>query len=170
MTAPPKINTRYCTDRVRVDYPHVGLFDPQNQKLWIAKKRWTGTPAIRTSHARLLHAGSAATSTADKDHYICYWFYTPNSGEGYVHGYPIEWEEAHLLIRSNPTWDYRTQNLLPPDNPLAINRNLDHQHTAAKQIFTTYTALTPNFPISYHLIGPRPTDSMFYINRQEPTP
>ena len=37
--------------------------------------------AIRTSHARLITGAENATSTVWKDRFLCYWFYTPNTGE-----------------------------------------------------------------------------------------
>ena len=54
--------------------------------------------AIRTSHA-LITGSDNATSTVWKDRFMCFWFYTPRSGEGYILGYPIDWEEARLLVR-----------------------------------------------------------------------
>ena len=56
-----------------------------------------------------------AVSTVWKDRFLCFWFYTPNTGEGLIHGYPIEWDEAHLLVRIDPQWDYDRQQLILPE-------------------------------------------------------
>ena len=60
-----------------------------------------------------------------KDRFICYWFYTPRTGQGYIHGYPIDWEEAHLLVRIDPNWDYDRQQLIPPELEDHVAANLD---------------------------------------------
>lgn len=162
----PQINRAHCTDKLCVDYAHVGLFDVPDRKLWIAKQKF-GVVPVRVSHAKLLVGGTQDTSTADKDRFICYWFHTPGTGEGYVHGYPIEWDEGHLLIRLDPNWDYRTRRFIPPTDPARIERNIDQQYTWGRRIFEAYTELRPPFPLSWHMIGPRAADSMFYIQRVE---
>lgn len=166
MAEPRSINTHYCIDRVRIDYAHVGLYDVAERKVWIARKQW-GVVPIRVSHARLLQGGSNDTSVADKDKFLCFWFHTPNTGEGYVHGYPIEWAEAHLLVRIDPNWNYQTCQFIPSTETAKIDRNLDMQYKWGELLFKTYTDLKPKFPISLHMIGPRATDSMFYVQRSE---
>lgn len=166
MSEPLQINTHYCTDELRVDYAHVGLYDVRDNRLWIARKRWGVTP-IRLSHARLLTGGGQDNSTADKDRFVCYWFHTPGTGEGYVQGYPIEWEEGHLMVRLDPQWNYQTQQLLPSTDTARIEHNIEQQYDWGKRIFAAYAGGCPRFPISWHMIGPRPADSMFYIQRLE---
>jgi len=160
------VDKQYCTARMRADYPHVGLFDAKASKLWIAKKKW-GVSPVRVSHARLLVGGTQDTSTTSKDQFLCYWFHTPNTGEGYVQGYPIEWEEGHVLIRMDPTWDYLNCVMIPSTDSAKIEANIERQYGWGQKIFDTYAALKPKFPISWHMIGPRPTDSMFYVQRIE---
>ena len=160
------INRRYCTDRVRVDYAHVGLYDVAERKLWIARRRW-GVVPVHISHARLLHGGTQQTSTADKDRFVCYWYHTPGTGEGHVHGYPIEWDEGHLLIRLDPNWNYRARRFIPSTDTAKIESNIEQQYRWGKLIFESYVARAPRHPLSWHLIGPRPADSMFYIQRVE---
>jgi len=160
------INKSYTTDKVRTDYAHVGLFDVSDRHIWIAKKRW-GTSPVRVSHARLLHGGTQDTSTADKDRYICYWFHTPGTGEGHVHGYPIDWDEGHLLIRLDPNWNYQTRKFIPPADTARIERNIEQQYKWGQIIFETYAAKKLRFPLSWHMVGPRAADSMFYIQRVE---
>ena len=160
------INKAYCTDRLRVDYAHVGLYDVAQRKTWIAKKAW-GVVPIRISHARMLQGGSNDASVADKDRFLCYWFHTPNTGQGYVHGYPIEWSEGHLLVRIDPNWSYATSQFIPATETTKIDRNLDQQYVWGETIFKAYIAMKPSFPISLHMIGPRATDSMFYVMRSE---
>jgi hypothetical protein len=99
----PRVSAKFCTDSFNGKYPHVGLYDCKERKVWVCKP--LGGQAIRTSHARLITGTDNATSTVWKDRFLCYWFYTPNTGEGLIHGYPIEWEEAHLLVRIDPNWD-----------------------------------------------------------------
>lgn len=167
MATTPAINTAFCTDKLRVDYAHVGLFDVGERRIWIAKKRWGITP-VRVSHAKLLVGGTQDTSTADKDRFVCYWFHTPGTGRGHVHGYPIEWEEGHLLVRLDPNWNYETRRFVPNTDTARIEKNIDQQYQWARRIFDAYVAKGADFPISWHMIGPRAADSMFYIHRHEP--
>lgn len=150
-----------------MDYAHVGLYDVKQAKPWIAKKRWNVVP-VRVSHARLLVGGTQDTSTAEKDQYLCYWYHTPGTGEGYVHGYPIEWDEAHLLIRLDPNWNYATRTFIPRTDTAKIEKNINQQYAWGQRLFDMYTALKPKFPLSWHMVGPRAADSMFYIQRVEP--
>lgn len=166
MAGERQVNKSYSTDRVRVDYAHVGLFDVVDRRLWIAKKRW-GVVPVRVSHARLLHGGTQDASTAEKDRFVCYWYHTPGTGEGFVHGYPIEWEEGHLLIRLDPNWDYVNRAFIPSTATARVERNIELQYKWGRQIFEAYAQRTPKFPLSWHMIGPRAADSMFYIQRQE---
>jgi len=161
------INKQHCTDKVKVDYAHVGLYDVGDQRLWIAKKKWGVTP-VRVSHAKLLVGGTQDTSTAEKDRFICYWYHTPGTGEGYVHGYPIEWEEAHLLVRLDPNWNYRTKAFIPSTDTAKVERNIEQQYDWGRRIFEAYASKHPKFPLSWHMVGPRAADSMFYIERVEP--
>lgn len=161
-----RINKQYCTDKVRVDYAHVGLYDAAERRIWIAKKRW-GVVPVRVSHARLLVGGTQDTSTAEKDRFICYWYHTPGTGEGYVHGYPIEWEEAHLMIRLDPNWDYVRRAFIPTTDTAKIEKNIDKQYEWGQRIFDAYVAAKPKFALSWHMVGPRAEDSMFYIQRVE---
>jgi len=162
-----KINKSYCTDVIHVEYAHVGLFDVSDKKIWIAKKKW-GVVPVRVSHARLLVGGTNDTSTADKDKYICYWYHTPNTGEGFVHGYPIEWDEGHLMIRLDPNWDYTTCTFIPNSDTVKVEKNIEQQYNWGQKIFEMYKAQNPKFPLSWHLVGPRASDSMFYVQRHEP--
>ncbi len=165
-SADRKINRSYCTDKVRVDYAHVGLFDVQGKSLWIARKRW-GVVPVRVSHAKLLVGGTQDTSTADKDRFLCYWFHTPNTGEGFVHGYPIEWDEGHLLVRLDPNWDFRSRAFIANHDTARIERNIEQQYAWGRYIFESYAACKPRFALSWHMVGPRAADSMFYVQRIE---
>lgn len=160
------INKRYCTDKLTIKYAHVGLLDVSDQRIWIARKR-IGQNPIQTSHARLITGGTNNSGTADKDRFVCIWFHTPNTGEGYVHGYPIEWTEGHLLVRMDPNWNYQTQQFIPNSETRKIEKNIDNQFAWAKRVFQQYVALNPHFPLSWHMIGPRAADSMFYVERVE---
>jgi hypothetical protein len=168
VTSDLRINKTYCTDKVRVDYAHVGLYDVAQRRLWIARKRW-GVLPVRVSHARLLVGGGQDTSTADKDRFLCYWFHTPGTGEGYVHGYPIEWDEGHLLVRLDPNWNYLTKTFVPNQDAARIEKNIEQQYEWGRRIFDAYAQKKPRFPLSWHMIGPRAADSMFYVQRIEGT-
>lgn len=167
MAAATSINRKYCTDDLRCDIAHVGLYDVSDRKIWIARKRLGSTP-LNVAHARMLKGGTSTTSVADKDRFLCYWFHTPNTGDGLVHGYPIEWDEGHLMIRLDPNWNYLTQELIRTVDTTRIERNIDQQYEWAQKIYDAYVALNPKFPVSWHMVGPRPADSMFYIQRYEP--
>ena len=161
------IHRTYCTRKLSTAYPHVGLYDVAARTPWIAKRRWGMDPA-KVSHARMLKGGSAATSTADKDRFVCFWFHTPDSGEGAVHGYPIEWDEAHLLIRLDPNWNYRTAAFVPNTDVRRVEKNTDAQFDWGEAIFDAYVAAGLTHPTSLHMVGPRAADSMFYVRRVEP--
>ncbi len=163
-----QINPDYCTDKVRLDYPHVGLFDVRSDSVWIARKKWNISPA-QISHARLLVGGTQDTSTADKDNFLCFWFHPPHSGQGYVQGYPIDWKEGHLLVRFDPNWDYAAKQFIPSSDAARVEANVDRQHAWGQGLFRRYLECKPDFPISWHMTGPRATDSLFYIERVEPS-
>ena len=162
------VNKRYCTDRLRTDYAHAGLYDVATKHLWIAKKRLLGTPAVRVSHARLLAGGKADESTASKDRYMCFTYHTPGSGQGYVQGYPIEWEEGHLFVRFDPHWDYLSGQLVPRTDTARVDRNIEQQYDWARRVYQAYVKCGVGSPLSWHLLGPHPTDSLFYIERHDP--
>jgi len=44
----------------------------------------------------------------------------------------------------------------------------DRQYEWGRRVFALYVSLKPSFAVSWHLLGPRPADSMFYIERWEP--
>jgi hypothetical protein len=163
--AGPQVSRKFCTDQFNGKYPHVGLYDCRERKVWVCKP--LAGQAIRTSHARLITGADNATSTVWKDRFLCFWFYTPNTGEGFIHGYPIEWEEAHLLVRVDPTWDYDRQRLIPADLTDQISANLNRQHKHGERIFEFFKACKLKYPVSLHFVGPKMTDSMFYVTRIE---
>ena len=161
----PRVSARYCTNKFNGKYPHVGLYDCRERKVWVCK--FLNGQAIRTSHARLITGADNATSTVWKDRFLCYWFYTPNTGEGYILGYPIDWEEAHLLVRIDPNWDYDRQRLIPADMSDQVNENLERQFKHGERIFDFFRNCKLNYPISLHFVGQRATDSLFYVKRVE---
>jgi hypothetical protein len=161
----PRVSTSLCTEKFNGKYPHVGLYDCRDRKIWIAKP--LSGQAIRTSHARLITGADNATSTVWKDRFLCFWFYTPNTGEGYIHGYPIEWEEAHLLVRTDPHWDYDRQRMIPAELTDQVNENLERQFKHGERIFEFYKNAKLKYPFSLHFMGQRATDSLFYVKRVE---
>jgi hypothetical protein len=161
----PRVSTRFCTTTFNGKYPHVGLYDCVDRRIWVSK-RLKGQ-AIRTSHARLITGGDNATGTAWKDRFICFWFYTPFTGEGYLQGYPIDWDEAHLLVRIDPHWDYDRQRLVPAELEDQIDANLKRQFRTGERILEFYRACRLMYPFSLHFLGQRATDSQFYVKRVE---
>jgi hypothetical protein len=160
-----RVSTRFCTEKFSGKYPHVGLYDTRERKVWVCKP--LAGQAIRTSHARLITGADNAISTVWKDRFICYWFYTPRTGEGLIHGYPIDWEEGHLLVRIDPNWDYDRQTLIPPELEDHVNANLDRQFKHGERIFDFFARCKLPYPFSVHFMGPRATDSLFYVRRYE---
>ena len=163
----PAVSKKLCTDKYTGKYPLVGLYDCPQRKAWVAKP--LGGQAIRTSHARLITGSDNAVSTAWKDRFLCFWFYTPDTGSGYILGYPIDWAEAHLLVRIDPHWDYDRQRLLPAELTDQIDANIERQTKHAGRIAEFFVASKLAYPFSMHLVGQRATESQFYFKRYEPT-
>ena len=161
----PRVSSKLCAHRFNGKYPHVGLYDCRDRKVWVCKP--LAGQAIRTSHARLITGAENATSTVWKDRFLCFWFYTPNTGEGFIHGYPIDWEEAHLLVRIDPNWDYDRQRMLPSELTDQVNENLERQFKHGERIFAFFAERKLKYPVSLHFIGQRATDSLFYVKRIE---
>ena len=164
--ASPRVSTKFCTEKFNGKYPHVGLYDTRDRKVWVCKP--LAGQAIRTSHARLITGADNATSTVWKDRFICYWFYTPRTGEGYIHGYPIDWDEGNLVVRIDPNWDYDRQRLIPAELEDQVNENLERQHRHGERIFDYFVRLKLKYPFSVHFSAIRATDSMFYVKRFDP--
>ena len=163
--AGPSVSTKYCTTRFNGKYPHVGLYDCRERQVWVCKP--LAGQAIRTSHARLITGTDNATGTVWKDRFLCFWFYTPEAGEGYIHGYPIDWDEAHLLVRIDPHWDYDRQRLIPPELTDHVDQNLERQFRHGERILSFYEQLKLKYALSLHFIGQRAVDSRFYAKRIE---
>jgi len=161
----PRVSTKLCADKFNGKYPHVGLYDCRERKVWICKP--LSGQAIRTSHARLITGADNATSTVWKDRFLCFWFYTPNTAEHYIQGYPIEVEEAHLMVRIDPNWDYDRQRLIPSELSDQTTANLERQYKHGERIFDFFRACKLKYPVSLHFMGQHATDSQFYVNRME---
>ncbi|MDP9172917.1 MAG: hypothetical protein M3O30_03515 [Planctomycetota bacterium] len=164
--AAPRVSAKLCTDKFNGKYPHVGLYDCRERKVWVCKP--LSGQAIRTSHARLITGAENAVSTVWKDRFICYWFYTPRTGEGYIQGYPIDWEEAHLLVRVDPQWDYDRQRLVPLELQDQIDENLERQIRHGERITDFFRKSPIEYTFNLHYIGQRATESQFYAKRIEP--
>lgn len=161
------VNPKYCTQRIRVDYPHVGIFDTKTGMPWLVKRRM-GQNAMRVSHARMLIGGTQDTSTTAKDQYLCYWFHTPGSGHGKLFGQNLNWDEGQLILRIDPHWNYQTMELIASTDTARMQRNIRQQHRWGEKLFQAYAAAKPKFAMSWNLVGPRAEDSMFDIERYEP--
>lgn len=161
----PRVNPRLCTDRFSGKYPHVGLYDCKDRKTWVSKP--LSGQAIRTSHARLITGAENAVSTVWKDRFLCFWFYTPHTGEGFIHGYPIDWEEAQLLVRIDPQWDYDRQRLIPAELTDQIDENLQRQIKHGHRIMEFFRECKLGYAFNLHFVGQRAAESLFYVKRVE---
>lgn len=162
----PSVSLKLCTDRFNGKYPHVGLYDCRDRKVWVCKP--LAGQAIRTSHARLITGAENAVSTVFKDRFMCFWFYTPNTGSGSFHGYPVDWDEAHLLVRIDPQWDYDRQRLIAAELTDQIDKNLDRQFKHGERVFSFFVESKLSYPFSLHLLGSRAAESQFYVKRFDP--
>ena len=160
------VSAKLCTDKFTGKYPHVGLYDCRERKVWVAKP--LDGQAIRTSHAALITGTNDATGTVWKDRFICFWFYTPDTGSGLVLGYPIEWDEAHLLIRIDPLWDYDRQRLIPAELTDHVEANRERQLKHGEAIVAFFRASLLKYPFSVHYVASTAADSIFYAKRYEP--
>src|SRR3954463_16519049 len=146
-----RVDARFCIDSFNGKYPHVGLYDCRERKVWVAKP--LDGQAIRTSNAALITGADNATSTVWKDRFLCFWFYTPRTGEGYIHGYPIDWDEGQLLVRIDPHWDYDRQRLIEAHLEDHVDANLDRQFKHGERVFEFFKAAKLKYPFSLHFIG-----------------
>jgi len=163
----PRVSAKLCTQRFNGKYPHVGLYDCRQHKVWVAKP--LNGQAIRLAHAALITGADNATSTVWKDRFLCFWFYTPRTGQGYIHGYPIDWDEAHLLVRIDPHWDYDRQRMIPAELQDQIDENLERQMRHGDRIWHFFGDCNLKYPANLHFIGQRAADSQFYVKRREPS-
>ena len=162
----PVVSTKLCTEKYNGTYPHVGLYDTAERNVWVAKP--LAGQAIRTSHAKLITGASDATGTARKDRFMCFWFYTPDTGSGPVLGYPIDWTEAHLLLRVDPLWDYDRQRLIDAGLSDDVEANLERQANHGVRVIEFYRGCGLKYPFTLHLVAQRAQDSRFYYKRAEP--
>lgn len=163
LSSSTQVNKRYATTKLSCGYAHVGLYDVRDQRIWIARKRFGVSPET-IAHARMLRGGTNTTSVADKDRFICYWFNPPNTGEGLVHGERLDWAQGHLMVRLDPHWDFVHQALIRSNEAVKLDRNVDQQFRWGRLIFDAYRQMRPEFPLSYHMVGPRPRDSVFGVS------
>ncbi len=161
----PRVDARKCVDTFNGKYPHVGLFDCGEKKIWVCRP--LSGQAIRTSHAALITGVDDATGTVWKDRFICFWFYTPDTGSGNAFNYPLDWSEAHLLVRIDPHWDYDRQRLIPAELSDQVEANLGRQLKHGETIFRWFVASKLKYPFSLHLVASRLQDSQFYVKRFE---
>jgi hypothetical protein len=158
-----KVSTKLCTEKFNGKYPHVGLYDCRERKVWVCKP--LDGQAIRTSHAALITGTNDATGTVWKDRFICFWFYTPGTGSGLVLGYPIEWDEAHLLIRIDPQWDYDRQRIIAAELSDHIEHNRERQLKHGEAIISFFRASKLKYAFSAHFVAQTAADSLFYFKR-----
>lgn len=161
----PQVSPRYCTHVYKGQYPHVGLYDCRDQQVWVCKP--LAGQAIRTSHARLITGCENAVSTVWKDRFLCFWFYTPGTGEGQVHGERLNWEEGQLLVRVDPNWDYDRHRLIPQEMAAQMEENLQRQFAHGLRVLEFYQERELPHPVTLHFVGQRADDSCFAYKRIE---
>jgi hypothetical protein len=167
-SAGPQVSARFCIDTFNGKYPHVGLYDCRDAKIWVCKP--LSGQAIRTSHARLITGCDNATSTVWKDRFLCFWFYTPNTGEGPIQGKTINWEEGQILVRIDPNWDYDRQRLIQSELASQVQENLQRQFAHGQRIMDFYHECQLPYPVNLHFIGQKAADSCFSYKRLEAAP
>jgi len=161
----PRVSPKLCTDKFNGKYPHVGLYDCRERKAWVCKP--LDGQAIRTSHAALITGADDKTGTVWKDRFVCFWFYTPGTGSGPILNYPIEWDEAHLLVRIDPQWDYDRQRLIPPELTDQIDANRERQIRHGEAVAGFYRDAKLAYPFNVHYVAATAAESMFYFKRVE---
>ena len=72
-----------------------------------------------------------------------------------------------MLVRLDPSWNYATCRMVAQTDTAKVDKNVEQQYVWGRRIFQSYVDLKPKFPVSWHMIGPRATDSMFYVQRVE---
>jgi hypothetical protein len=71
------------------------------------------------------------------------------------------------LVRIDPNWDYDRQRLIPAELEDQVNENLERQFKHGERIFDFFSKSKVSYPFSLHFMGPRATDSLFYVKRFE---
>ena len=166
LVAGPQVSTRFCIETFTGKYPHVGLYDCRDDKVWVCKP--LAGQAIRTSHARLITGSDNAVGTVWKDRFLCYWLYTPGTGEGTILKQPLNWAEAHLLVRIDPHWDYDRQCLIPPDMKRQVEENLQRQFAHGLRILEFFSECKLTYPLTLHFVGQRADESVFHYRLLDP--
>lgn len=161
--AGPTVSPKLCTDKYNGKYPHVGLYDCRERKVWVCKPM--DGQAIRTSHAALITGADDATGTVWKDRFLCFWFYTPDTGSGPLQGRPMNWAEAHLLIRIDAQWDYDRQRLIPPELTDQIDANRERQLRHGESIVEFFKASKLKYPFNVHFVASTAAGSVFDFAR-----
>ena len=162
---PLDIDLSRVVGRLPTSYAHIGVYDVRARRAYAARNE--PTPAIDLGHADLF-AGARAGPIIVKDRFVCFWFYPPQTRDGLVLGYPVDWTEHNLLVRLDPRWSYVRQALLASHATAAIEKNISQQLDAAEHLMRLYRQHGLRQAISVHMIGPRATDSLFYAHRWEP--
>ena len=154
----PAVSKKLCTDRFNGKYPHVGLYDCKAHKVWICKP--LAGQAIRQSHASLITGSNDPTSTVWKDRFLCFWFYTPGSGEGYI-GARLTGalRQSDLLVRIDPNWDYDRQRFILEELTDQVESNLERQIRHGQEILRFFAECRLSYPISLHYIAQRAAHS-----------
>lgn len=150
--------------RLPFGFAHVGVYNVLTREAFAGKDR-DDQPSISLEHAQLFKGGQAGSGILVKDHYMCYWFYTPHSRTGPVQGFQLDWAEYNILIRLDPRWDYTRQTLLAAHQHSAIEENTSRQLKWGGHIGRLYRDAGLKDIINVHMIGPRPADTMMCAHR-----
>ena len=53
-----------------------------------------------------------------------------------MHGYPIEWDEGHLLVRLDPNWNYQAKTFIPSTDTAKVEKNIEQQYAWGRSLST----------------------------------
>lgn len=161
--AQPRLNLSYADTRLTLAYSHAGLYDVRTGGFCIARRRLLGPRPEQISHARMLCGGGQDVSTAEKDHFLCYWFRKPGEGSETIQGQRLADDRGHLVVRLDPAWNHHAGELVAREHQARYERNLAQQFRWGQTIHRAYSKLEPSFPLSMHMVCDDAAESMFFV-------
>ncbi|MHC5035176.1 MAG: HEAT repeat domain-containing protein [Planctomycetota bacterium] len=115
----------YATDVFDGTYTHVGIYGPEEQKIWIPR-----FAALR-GHASLL-------ADANTDRYFKFHFYVPGQAPGRFRNSAPDGEWGHLLLNFLCDWSYSQQRLIRSVDERKRRANLREQQCYGKAVMAFY--------------------------------
>jgi hypothetical protein len=115
----------YATDAFDGTYTHVGIYDPEERKVWIPKF------AALKGHASLL-------ADADTDTYFKFQFYVPGQAPVRFRDSAPGSDRGHLLLHFICDWSYSQQRLIPAVDQRKRRANVREQERYARDVVAFY--------------------------------